>query len=420
MTQVIFRQSMKTSSRIALQFTFWIAIISGILLWILNTVFMYWWIRSETQNITQYVVLKNLQPRNPYTDTLQRQERVMAFSDQTFRPEDLASFWWIKRLRLFDSRRWIVWKSTNYYVLFDVSQNINRQLGLLSISAISWWWVVFLSFIFGRFFVRKSLRDLRILWKKIRSSDITRPSWTLKFNHLPENDEINSIARAIENLESRIMWYYSNLRQFVWNVSHELKTPLMVMSSELDVTQRTKQYEDGIKNLKWTVSDMQSMIDALLTLTRLQSQDSIEKKQINVYDITRDASENLEKKYKHKPMHITYSENVKDFGDIQWNEQLVKIMIHNIIDNARKYAPEQSWIHITIDKDYIEVENTWHISQDIIENMRTPFWQADKNRWDWVGIWLSLVAEIIRLHGWGIWYSCINNKVICTISLITT
>lgn len=411
---------MKTSSRIALQFTFWIAIISWVLLGILNSVFMYWWIRSETQNITQYVVLKNIQPRNPYTDTLQRQERVMAFSDKTFRPEDLASFWGIKRLRLFDSRRWIVGKSTNYYVLFDVSQNINRQLWLLSISAISWWWVVFLSFIFGRFFVRKSLRDLRKLWKKIRTSDITRPNGELKFDHLPENDEINSIARAIENLESRIMWYYSNLRQFVWNVSHELKTPLMVMSSELDITQRTKQYEEGIKNLKWTVLDMQSMIDALLTLTRLQSQDSIEQKKINIYEIIREAVENLEKKYKNKPMKITFSENIDKNGEIQWNEQLVKIMAHNIIDNAWKYAPEQSWIHITIDGWYIEVENSWNISQDIIDNMRTPFWQADKNRGDGVWIWLSLVAEIIRLHGWWIWYSCINNKVICTVSLITT
>ena len=257
---------------------------------------MYWWIKSETQNITQYVVLKNLQPRNPYTDTLQRQERVMAFPEIAFRPEDLATFWWIKRLRLFDDRRWIVWKSSNYYVLFDVSQNINRQLWLLSISAISWSWVVILSFIFGRFFVRKSLRDLRTLGKKIRSSDITRPNWKLMFDHLPENDEINSIAKAIENLESRISWYYTNLRQFVWNVSHELKTPLMVISSELDITQRTKQYDEWMKNMKWTVHDMQAMIDALLTLTRLQWQDTIDQKEINFFTLANEAVENLEKK----------------------------------------------------------------------------------------------------------------------------
>jgi hypothetical protein len=65
-------------------------------------------VRTETQNVTQFVVLKNLQPRNPYTDTLQRQERVMAFPDIAFSPEDFPSFWGIKRLRLFDGRRWIV------------------------------------------------------------------------------------------------------------------------------------------------------------------------------------------------------------------------------------------------------------------------------------------------------------------------
>ncbi len=380
---------------------------------------MYWWIKSETQNITQYVVLKNLQPRNPYTDTLQRQERVMAFPEIAFRPEDLATFWWIKRLRLFDDRRWIVWKSSNYYVLFDVSQNINRQLWLLSISAISWSWVVILSFIFGRFFVRKSLRDLRTLGKKIRSSDITRPNWKLMFDHLPENDEINSIAKAIENLESRISWYYTNLRQFVWNVSHELKTPLMVISSELDITQRTKQYDEWMKNMKWTVHDMQAMIDALLTLTRLQWQDTIDQKEINFFTLANEAVENLEKKYKNKSMQIHFSSVSKKYGDGVWNEQLVKILLHNIIDNAWKYAPEHTRIQIDISNDKIEIENTWHISQDIIDNMRTPFWQADKNRWDWVGIWLSLVQEIIRLHKWEIWYSSFDNKVICTINLVT-
>ena len=84
--------------------------------------------RSETQNVTQFVVLKNLQPRNPITDSLQRQERVIAFDESAFRPNDFPAFWGINRLRLLDARRWLVSKSTKYYVLYDVSQNINRQL----------------------------------------------------------------------------------------------------------------------------------------------------------------------------------------------------------------------------------------------------------------------------------------------------
>ena len=119
-------------------------------------------------------------------------------------------------------------------------------------------------------------------------------------------------------------------------------------------------------------------------------------------------------------MQIHFSSTSKSHGVNIWNEQLVKILLNNIIDNAWKYAPEHTRIHLDISSDKIEIENTWHIWQDIIDNMRTPFWQADKNRWDWVGIWLSLVQEIIRLHKWEIWYSSLDNKVICTINLVTT
>lgn len=343
MTQLLYRKTMRTSSRISLQFTLWIAIISWILLWIINTTFMYWWIKSETQNITQYVVLKNLQPRNPYTDTLQRQERVMAFPDIAFKPEDLPTFWWIKRFRLFDDRRWIVWKSSNYYVLFDVSQNINRQLWLLSISWVSWITVVVLSFIFWRIFVVRSLRDLRTLSKRVWKRDITKANWNLSFEHLPEHDEINSIARSIENLENRIQWHYTNLRQFVGNVSHELKTPLMVMSSELDLTERTKAYEWLIPTLKWSVNEMHAMISALLTLTRLQSQDTIDKTDIKIYDVVEDVISNLQKKYQAKQMYTHINDTSKKESH-QANENLIKILITNIIDNARKYSPEKTKI----------------------------------------------------------------------------
>lgn len=404
---------MKTSSRIAFQFTIWIAIISGILLWIINSVFLYWWIRSETQNVAQFVVLKNLQPRNPFTDSLQRQERVMAFDERSFRPNDFPTFWWINRIRVFDWRRWLVSKSNKYYVLFDVSQNINRQLGLFSASTISWLLVLFSSFIFGRLFVQRSLRDLHTLSKKLRKRDVSQANWWLVFHHLPEHDEINSIAKAVENLENRIQWYYANLRQFVGNVSHELKTPLMVMRSEIDISNRTKKYDELSHAISNSVQDMQATVDTLLTLTRLQSQDTIEKHTIQLSNIISDTVSWLHKKYTNKEMYLRVLWDSND--TIEGNEQLIKILLTNIIDNAWKYGEEKSNIYINFNQNNIVITNVWLISQEIIDNMRTPFWQADKNRQDWVGIWLSLVKEIIRLHDWEIAYTSDNNIVTCTI-----
>lgn len=413
MAQIIYRDSMKTSSRIALQFTLWIAIISWILLGIINTVFLYGWIRWESQNATQFVVLKNLQPRNPYTDTLQRQERVIAFDDWSFRPHDFPTFWWLNRIRLFDGRRWLVSRSNKFVVLFDVSQNINRQLGLLSASAMSRLLVVFSSFIYGRFFVKRSLRDLNALAQNIRNRDVTKATWWLQYSHLPKNDEINAIARAIENLENRIQWYYWNLRNFVSNVSHELKTPLMVMKSDIDLSKRTKEYELLSDKINNHVISMQSMIDTLLTLSRLQAQEKISSCPILLWVIIEEVSQHIKKKYANKifQLYIALENEIEQY----WNTDLIKILFTNIVDNAVKYSPENTTIRIQINNKNISIENNWYLSSDIIQNMRTPFWQADKNRTDGVGVWLALAKEIIRLHEWHIEYTSFDNKVICTI-----
>lgn len=415
MAELLYRSTMKTSSRIALQFTLWVAIISWILLGILNTVFMYWWIRSETQNLTQFVVLQNLQPRNPITDSLQRQERVIAFDENIFKPDDFPSFRWIKRFRLFDGRRWILWRSNNYHVLFDVTQNINRQLWLLYISAISRFSVLIWSFVFGRFFVQRSLRDLRNLARNVRHRDVTQATWWLMYSHLPEHDEINSIAKAIDWLEQRIQSHYSHLRGFVWHVSHELKTPLMVMRSDLDLADRTKEYSTISTSLRGSIVYMQSMVDTLLTLTRLQSQESIERLPVHIHAVVQETIADLQKKYANSSLHIKLTSKVRSEDTVSCNEALCRILITNVVDNACKYNKQWNSIEVHLSNDVLCVQNTGDISQDIIDNMRTPFRQADKNRTDWVGIWLSLVKEIVRLHKRKVEYSSSDGIISCNI-----
>jgi signal transduction histidine kinase len=147
----------------------------------------------------------------------------------------------------------------------------------------------------------------------------------------------------------------------------------MVMRSEVDITKRTKEYECFIKNMEENISSMQGMIDTLLTLTRLQAQEVIDKKDISLEDIINDVIAQQKKKHTDKDMKITME--ISSENQIKANEQLAKIMINNILDNARKYAPAESTIHIAYENNTITVQNTGTISQDIIENMWTPFRQ---------------------------------------------
>ena len=50
--------------------------------------------------------------------------------------------------------------------------------------------------------------------------------------------------------------------------------------------------------------------------------------------------------------------------------------------------------------------------------MREPFWQSDKNRTDGIGIGLSIVQNIARIHKRHISYKSIDGQVICTVDLL--
>jgi signal transduction histidine kinase len=87
-------------------------------------------------------------------------------------------------------------------------------------------------------------------------------------------------------------------------VSHELKTPLMVMKSELDIAKRTQDYSILDTNMNNTIYDMQSIVETLLTVTRLQAQESIIIDTINLSDTINEIISNLQKKHSEKDIDI--------------------------------------------------------------------------------------------------------------------
>ena len=407
---------MKTSSRIALQFSIWIAIISGILLVFLNTSFFIGWVRSEWQNMMPYINGPRIPPNRTIfkSNNFINQERIIFLDPTTFSPEQYKTLLWLDRIRYFNERRWFIGWNSEFYVWLDVSQNVDRQIWLFYISLLLWGSVSVWSFFFGRLFVHRSLRDLRNLIQKLDQRSLTEENPPLVAPHLPEDDEINTIATSITNLEDRISAHYANLRTFVGHVSHELKTPLMVMRSDIDLADRTKNYESMSDDLRLHINTMQNTVDTLLTLSRLQARDSIDTTTLDWYEIIEQICENLQKKYAHKNISysLTKSSNIEI---IEANEYLFRILITNILDNAWKYSDNNAAITLNWDLTKLTVSNPWHIDEETIKNMWEPFWQADKNRIDGIGIWLSIVQNIVRIHKRHISYQNNNDSIICTI-----
>lgn len=308
----------------------------------------------------------------------------------------------------------MIWIDNGNYRWLEVTQNIERQRGLMIMSGILWLIVTGGSYILWTMFVRRSLRDLLALKKKLDSRSAENPEWSLYVPHLPKDDEINRIAHAIMKLENRVQRHYDQLRNFVWHASHELKTPLMEMRSDLDLINRTHAFEKLPPKVASHIDRMQKIIDTMFLLTRIEEKTTIETTKISIKSIINDIIASLQNIHIHHNSFVIDAEN-----DIvcDGHEELIRSLFYNIIENACKYSLDNTPIYVTMHKRTVTIKNEGTLSDNALENMREPFRQEDKNRTDGMGIWLSLTKQITTLHKWSVSYHQDGSYVVATIDI---
>jgi len=137
--------------------------------------------------------------------------------------------------------------------------------------------VFFLQFFAGKFISRKLLKDLKNISEKLKTVDIHSENKYVTCN-MPEDDEIRILADALNSSYDTIESQTQKLKQFLTDVSHEFKTPLMGMSSELDVLMKKKeksslQHEDTERffmNTRVNIRKLNSLLETLFFLSRIE------------------------------------------------------------------------------------------------------------------------------------------------------
>ncbi|MGG4454591.1 ATP-binding protein [Brevibacillus porteri] len=199
-------------------------------------------------------------------------------------------------------------------------------------------------------------------------------------------------------------------KEFVANVSHELKTPLTVING----------YIKGIKNgvyegnqLKYydaildEVDSMTEMIQEMLDISRLESPNyQLTESTFDLWHIFLKVYDKFKAMADEKGLKVLFEidEEAYVWGDIKRIEQVIT----NLFVNAVKYTPKQSHININIINNKsiskytfkIENENT-HISDEEIERIWDPFYRIEKSRnkeFGGTGLGLTVVMNILDLH----------------------
>ena len=141
----------------------------------------------------------------------------------------------------------------------------------------------------------------------------------------------------------------NNLKSFVSNASHELKTPITVINSHAQILLKgsLKNEEDKKRYYRAILKESKSMNDLvqdLLLLSKLSALDiKFDIKELDLTSLIKESIEKYEFLELQKDIHWEISlERI----EILANEKFLQIALNNIIQNALKYAPSNSILRI--------------------------------------------------------------------------
>ena len=213
----------------------------------------------------------------------------------------------------------------------------------------------------------------------------------------------NSFNRAAEELEHTEM-----LRSdFINNFSHEFKTPIVSIAGFARLLrkgnlskEKTAEYLEVIEEESLRLADMANNV---MTLTRVENLTILTNvTKINVSEEIRSSVLLLEKKWSQKNLEMDMADGEYT---IEANEELLRHVWINLLDNAIKFSDEGGRITIAVKEQdaslSISISNTCpDIPQEKLAHIFNKFYQADESHSSQGnGIGLAVVKKICDLHG---------------------
>ena len=212
---------------------------------------------------------------------------------------------------------------------------------------------------------------------------------------------------------------------FINNFSHEFKTPIVSIAGFAKLLRRgnlpQEQQQEYLAIIEEESLRLSYMATNVLNLTRIENQAILaDTSNYNLSEQLRSCMLLLEDEWTRKDL-----EPVLEFDEFQIaaNEEQMKQVFINLIDNAVKFSPEGGQIRIDVSQDQqttrVSVTNNGpEIPMEIREKIFRKFYQGDESHASMGnGIGLAIVRRVVQLHGGHVSVNCDNGQTTFTVAL---
>ena len=211
------------------------------------------------------------------------------------------------------------------------------------------------------------------------------------------------IVMVSKKVIAPIQQSYTKQKQFITDASHELKTPLAIISSNTDVLELEHGNSKWTKNIQNQVERLTSLVNSLVAFSRMEEKDTVERVKFDLTNTLKSRINDFNELANFQKKFITtdIDNNLYYNGDQQAIIQLMDILL----ENAIKYAPQNSDINISLKKNRryatMRISNKANVKKGDLRKVFDRFYRLDESRNSHVkgyGIGLSMAQVIAEKH----------------------
>lgn len=268
------------------------------------------------------------------------------------------------------------------------------------------------------FVAGRALQPLTKLSAKMTQMD--ENNWNCAMTEPDTHDEIGQVSESFRHLMERLQESFQAQKHFAANAAHELKTPLAVMKSAIQVLHleekpSAEEYEETLQLCLDTTEQLSQIVEELLVISNPKEE---AKEEISLKKMTEEIFQKYAAQIQEKDL-VVWQQIQQD----TWytHPVLMRFLLENLLSNAVKYNQQGGSIRLTAEikenQLHLEVADTGiGISPEHLPHIFTCFYRADPSRNKEIagnGLGLSIVKTAVEKMRGGITVESQEGKGTC-------
>lgn len=264
--------------------------------------------------------------------------------------------------------------------------------------------VILISVIVSRFLAKGITRPI----EEIQSTAIQLADGQYKKRiYMKRDDELGQLAQSINTLAAEIVRKEQVKNDFISSISHELRTPLTSIRGWAAILKDTDPEDkevltEGFHIIESETERLSKMVEELLDFSRyISGRITLKKDQFDITSTCEGILKQMEPRARKQEIHLMNEVN-DDIVLVTADEDRIRQVLINLIDNAIKFTDPGGWVLLEARKNYpnyeiIVSDNGVGMDENELRLAKEKFYKG-KHSNSHSGLGLSIAEEIIKLH----------------------